>query len=198
MLLFCSSPSIKKIHSLKTEPCPHGSCTPGHRHLANSCLQDGIKAALGCIQVARDALFPELLAEVVDVAGQADDILEGEGGVSIVPGLTQPRREGESRVLAGGRSKGVSGCKERKDGESTWGLGIPSREGMKLNWQAISTERRSGSSRRDEGRDGEDKTCSLSWQSGEGMEAEEDTADVGMVLQQALSTGQGGQRRHLQ
>lgn len=68
---------------------------PPHCHLANSSLQDGIKATLGGIQVARDAFLPELLAEVVDVAGQADDVLEGEGGVSIVPGLTQPRREGK-------------------------------------------------------------------------------------------------------
>lgn len=88
VLLLCSSPTIKKIHPLKTKPCPHISCIPGHPHLANSCLQDGIKAALGGIQVARDALFPELLAEVVDVAGQTDDVLEGEGGVGIVPRLT--------------------------------------------------------------------------------------------------------------
>lgn len=132
MLHFCSSPSIK-IHSLKTEPCPHGSCMPGHHHLANSCLQDGIKATLRGIQVARDALFPELLAEVVDVAGQADDVLEGEGGVGIVPGLAQPRREGGSRVFVGDRSKGMPGCKERKDGEGTQGVGSPSREGMKLS-----------------------------------------------------------------
>lgn len=41
-------------------------------------------------------------------------------------------------------------------------------------------------------------TCNLSWQGGEGTEAEEDTADIGMLLQQALSTGQGGQKRHSQ
>lgn len=35
----------------------------------------------------------------------------------------------------------MPGCKEGKCGESTWGLGSPSREDMKLRWQAISTER---------------------------------------------------------
>jgi len=129
MQLFCSPPSIEKIHTLKMEPCPHGSCIPGHHHLANSCLQDGIKAALGGIQVARDALFPELLAEVVDVVGQADDILEGEGGVSIVPGLAQPRTEGESWVFVWGRSKGTPGCKLQAD--KRWGEHPEARESLK-------------------------------------------------------------------
>lgn len=72
---------------------------PPAPHLAHSCLQDGIKAALGGIQVAGDALLPELLTEVVDVVGQADDVLEGEGGVGVVPGLAKPGREQESKGM---------------------------------------------------------------------------------------------------
>lgn len=35
----------------------------------------------------------------------------------------------------------MQGCKERKCGESIWGLGSPSKEDMELSWQATSTER---------------------------------------------------------
>lgn len=119
----------------------HEKHSPGHAHLANSCLQDGIKATLGGVQVAGDSLLVELLAEVVDVAGQGDDVLEREWGVGVVPGLTQPRRDG-TRGLVWGGSQGMLGCKERKSRESF------SREVVELSSSMASTEREKGRGQR--------------------------------------------------
>lgn len=73
------------------------SRTPLSTHGAHGRLQDGVETALGGVQVARDPLSLQFPPELVHVVRQADDILEGEGGVTVGPRLLQPGqgREGE-------------------------------------------------------------------------------------------------------
>lgn len=65
-------------------------------HRAHGRLQDGVEAALGGVQVARDALLLQLPPELAHVVREADDVLEGEGGVAVGPGLLQPGRRGRT------------------------------------------------------------------------------------------------------
>lgn len=52
-------------------------------YLANSGLQDGIKAALGRVPVAGDHLLLHLLVEAVHFIRQREDVAEAEGGHAV-------------------------------------------------------------------------------------------------------------------
>lgn len=53
-------------------------------------LQDGIEASFRSVQVPGDPLLLQLSCEVLQVARQPDDALEGKGGVAVGPRLLQP------------------------------------------------------------------------------------------------------------
>lgn len=70
-------------------------------HRAHGRLQDGVETALGGVQVARDPLSLQFPPELVHVVCQADDILEGEGGVTVGPRLLQPGQRWEGERASG-------------------------------------------------------------------------------------------------